>query len=45
MNFPSLCEKNDVNDAMIKYNFDCHDRSILPSTEILNYFHDNSLII
>jgi len=45
INFPSLCGKNDVEDVMIKYNFDCHDRNILPSTEILNFFVENSLII
>jgi hypothetical protein len=40
-----LCGKNDVDDVMIKYNFNCHDLNILPSTEILNFFVDNSLII
>ncbi len=45
INFPSLCGKNDVDDVMIKYNFNCHDLNILPSTEILNFFVDNSLII
>ena len=36
--YPILGKKDDVNDAFIKYNFDCYDRNIVPTPEILGFF-------